>query len=592
MTQFEPVRFGKYLVLNKVAVGGMAELFQAKITSVEGFEKLVAIKKILPHLTNEENLVSMFIDEAKLAAMLTHQNIVQIYDLGSLEGTYYIAMEFIHGKDLRTILDKSEATGLTIPLEQALHIICRVCAGLDYSHNLKDFQGNSLNLIHRDISPQNILVSYEGEVKIVDFGIAKAATKSTETRVGVIKGKLAYMSPEQASLKSIDHRSDIFSAGIVLYEMITGKRMFDGSDLEVLDRVREAEFEPPEMIVPDLPPRLYEILYRALAKNVDLRYQSGAAMLADLEACLSSSFSVRPSAESLSQYMKKCFAEEIAAEALALQRIGTEVPSEEITAPKDPTPTPTDRTMTVSTGPAKPKRHVWLAVLAVLGVAIAAILVFVLREQPAPKPTPPVTKPSPPAPTTPEPTKLDQALEALKNERFAEAVQQFEQALADNPANMEKVATPYSQALQGLALSLMGTNPQQAKDLLSKSIEVDPRNDKSHFYLGKVYTSLKEYPQAIESYEKAISLNPQFPDTFFNLGFLYSLSRDYTKAESMFREVIALSPPYLDEAYFNLAVVQMKQRKKQESIQSLEQALKINPQNAKAEKFLLRLKKK
>ena len=253
MSEFKPVRFGKYLILDKIATGGMAELYKAKITSVEGFEKLVAIKKILPSLTEDKNLVSMFIDEAKLAALLTHQNIVQIYDLGSTEGAYFIAMEYIHGKDLRVLATKAKERNLPLPLEYALYITCRICSGLDYSHNLKDFQGNPLELTHRDISPQNILVTYEGEVKIVDFGIAKAAKKSSDTEEGLIKGKVSYMSPEQAAGKPIDKRSDIFSTGILLYEMITGGRMFKGADLQVLERVRKADFEPAENIVPDLP---------------------------------------------------------------------------------------------------------------------------------------------------------------------------------------------------------------------------------------------------------------------------------------------------------------------------------------------------
>ena len=150
MAEFEPVRFGKYLILDKIATGGMAEMYLAKMTSVEGFEKLVAIKKILPNLTQDKNLVKMFIDEAKLAAMLFHQNIVHIYDLGSIEGAYFIAMEYIHGKDLRVLGRKAKERNLPLPLEYALYITCRICSGLDYSHNLKDFQGNALELIHRD----------------------------------------------------------------------------------------------------------------------------------------------------------------------------------------------------------------------------------------------------------------------------------------------------------------------------------------------------------------------------------------------------------------------------------------------------------
>jgi Tfp pilus assembly protein PilF/tRNA A-37 threonylcarbamoyl transferase component Bud32 len=619
MATFQQVRFGKYLVLDKIAVGGMAELYQAKITSVEGFEKLVAIKKILPHLTQDANLVSMFIDEAKLAAMLTHQNIVQIYDLGSMEGTYYIAMEYIHGKDLRTILNKAVERKQPLPLEYGLHIICRVCAGLDYSHNLKDFQGEPLNIIHRDISPQNILVSYEGEIKIVDFGIAKAATKSTETRVGVIKGKLAYMSPEQAAIKSVDHRSDIFSTGIMLYEMVTGKRMFDGADLEILDRVREAQFEPPEMITAGLPPKLYEILHRSLAKDVELRYQSGSAMLADLQDCLSS-FAERPSAEGLSKYMKKCFAEEIAEEARVLQRLGTEVPPEELPRDGEVDTGTGDRTVTVTTAVTKPKRTLWVGVLIAAMVTTAVALTLFLKQSPTSKsvvrpkvsspgksatvPAPagsPKVVPSPGvAPSTTQPpagrpgvtdsAKLDLALKALEDERFTLAVERFEEVLADDPSLKAEVATPYSQALNGLAFSILDTRPQRAKDLLYKAIEVSPQNHTSYFYLGKLYTSLKDYSKAIEFYQKAIDLNPRFPDSYFNLGFIYSVQRDFAKAESMFQKVIDLSPPYLDQAYFNLAMVQMKQRKKQESIANLEQVLKINPDNARAQKYLKRLK--
>jgi serine/threonine protein kinase len=185
----------------------MAELSQGRIVSLKGFEKPVAIKKLLPHLTQDSSLMEMFVNEAKLAALLTHQNIVQIYELGSIEVTYCIAMDYLHGKDLRTMANKGRHRTVPVPLEFAFYIVIRIWAGLDYAHKLKDFQGNRLNVIHRDIRPQNIIVTYEGEVKIVDFGIAKAATRSSETKVGIIKGKLAYMSPEQGAGRSIDHRS-------------------------------------------------------------------------------------------------------------------------------------------------------------------------------------------------------------------------------------------------------------------------------------------------------------------------------------------------------------------------------------------------
>ena len=249
MSEVNPVRFGKYLLLEMIATGGVAQLFLAKITGVEGFEKLVAIKMILPHLSGEKELVTAFIDEAKLAALLSHQNIAQIYDFGLMENSYFIAMEYLFGKDLRHILQKAKEKEMPLGLEQALYITSRICSGLDYAHKMADFQGKPLHIIHRDISPQNILITYQGEVKIVDFGIAKAASQSTVTSDGAIKGKVAYMSPEQASGEKIDHRSDIFSTGILLYEMLTQKRMFTGDTLEILDKARKGAFEQAETAV-------------------------------------------------------------------------------------------------------------------------------------------------------------------------------------------------------------------------------------------------------------------------------------------------------------------------------------------------------
>ncbi|UCF01675.1 MAG: protein kinase [Deltaproteobacteria bacterium] len=617
MTKFQPIRFGKYLILDKIASGGMAELFRAKITSVEGFEKLVAIKKILPNLTQDSNLINMFIDEAKLAAMLTHQNIVQIYDLGSMEGAYFIAMEYIHGKDLRVRSNKSKEKGLPLPLEYALYITCRICSGLDYSHNLKDFKGNPLKLIHRDISPQNILVTYEGEVKIVDFGIAKAARKTADTREGLIKGKVAYMSPEQAAGKTIDHRSDIFSAGILLYEMITGVRMFDGADLNVLDRVRKADFQEAETIVSDLPAEVSEILRRALAKIPDRRYKSCAAMLADLEECLSS-FTVRPSAEGLSHYMKALFAEEIAAEAAALLKIEAELSSlqkEVVSEGKTKTLHILEHIEPVlakKTAPTPSTHRLWLGTWAVAMVAVAIVLAVLFKEKRVPTvvedtvatsvktsklPSPSAVPPAPVSAETekesnpPEASKREQAMEAFKKEQFAKAAALFELALANKPEDKSKIATPYAQALVGGSTSMLDTNPKQAESLLHKAIKLDPENPEAFFYLGKLYTSEKDYVQAIQAYDKAINLDPSSPDAFFNLGFLYYARSDYSKAEAMFLKVTELQPAYLDEAYFNLAVVQNLQEKKEESIENLERALEVNPNNDRAKKYLLRLRR-
>jgi TonB family protein len=280
------INFGQYLLLGKIATGGMAELYKAKRKGVEGFEKILAIKKILPHMSDNEEFITMFIDEAKLAAQLTHHNICQIFDLGKIENSYYIAMEYVHGKDLRAVLKSARSKEKPIPVELAILIISKICSALDYAHRKRDLNGQPLNLVHRDISPQNILISYEGEVKLVDFGIAKAATKVHVTQHGALKGKLLYMSPEQAWGRSVDRRSDLFSLGVVLYELLTGRPLFfDDNDTEVtiLEKVREARVIPVREINQRVPPDLEKIITKALNKKQEDRYQLASEMQKDLD---------------------------------------------------------------------------------------------------------------------------------------------------------------------------------------------------------------------------------------------------------------------------------------------------------------------
>ena len=306
------IHFGKYLLLDKVGTGGMAELFMAKQTGLKGFEKVMAIKRILPHLTEDPEFVTMFINEAKLAGLLSHQNIVQIFDLGHVENAYFIAMEYVMGKDLRTILHQAKVLNFPLPLGFALLIISKICAGLDYAHRKKDLHGKDLNLVHRDISPQNILVSYEGEVKLVDFGIAKAASNSSETRAGTLKGKLSYMAPEQAMGKPVDRRTDIFSLGIVLYESITGHKLFKGdNDFDTLEKVRQAKIiPPPTKLNAQITPELEAIVLKALAKEPEDRYPSTSDLQMDLEDYMSKS-EHESSTVRLSKYLQKLFEEDI-----------------------------------------------------------------------------------------------------------------------------------------------------------------------------------------------------------------------------------------------------------------------------------------
>jgi serine/threonine protein kinase len=276
--------FGNYYLLEKVAVGGMAELFKAKQRGVHNFQKIVAIKRILPHLSDNDEFVTMFIDEAKLAAQLTHPNIVQIFDLGKASNAYYIAMEFVDGRDLRSLLRKVREYRIPVPENIAAAVVMKVAGALDYAHRKKGLNDKELKLVHRDISPQNILISYEGAVKLVDFGIAKAATKNTQTMAGALKGKLLYMSPEQALGQSLDSRSDIYSLGLVLFELLTGERCFQAdSELGVLEKVRMGRIADIQSVNPMVSREMAAALGKALQKNVDQRYSSARLLERDLK---------------------------------------------------------------------------------------------------------------------------------------------------------------------------------------------------------------------------------------------------------------------------------------------------------------------
>jgi len=279
--------FGNYYLLEKIAVGGMAELFKARQRGVHNFEKIVAIKRILPHLSDNDEFVRMFIDEAKLAAQLTHPNIVQIFDLGKASGFYYIAMEYVDGKDLRSLLRKVREYKRPFPEPVAAFVTMKVAGALDYAHRKKGMNDKELKLVHRDISPQNVLISGEGAVKLVDFGIAKAATKTTQTVAGALKGKLLYMSPEQALGQPLDSRSDIYSLGLVLFELLTGERCFQAdSELGVLEKVRLGKAQDVRAVNPLVSREMASILDRALQKNVDQRYPSARFLERDLKALL------------------------------------------------------------------------------------------------------------------------------------------------------------------------------------------------------------------------------------------------------------------------------------------------------------------
>ena len=268
-----PMHFGKYELLEPIGAGGMAEIFKARQSGIEGFEKILVIKRILPGFAANRAFIRMLIDEAKLSSVLQHPNIVQIYDLGQVEGQYYIAMEFVHGKDVLRLLSRCVKLKRRIPLKITLYCVSEVCKGLSYAHAARDLRGEPLHIIHRDVSPSNIILSFEGAVKIMDFGVARARTQQIETRSGVLKGKLGYMSPEQVTGRDLDFRSDIFALGTILYEAITLKRLFLGrTDLDTLTNIRDVKIEPRLKRHHYIPGPIKEIIRTALARRPEDRY--------------------------------------------------------------------------------------------------------------------------------------------------------------------------------------------------------------------------------------------------------------------------------------------------------------------------------
>jgi serine/threonine-protein kinase len=278
-------RLGRYTLREKIATGGMAELFLATLHGDAGFERPVAIKRILPHLVEDPEFVRMFVDEAKIAVQLSHPCIAQILDLGQADGFYYIAQEFVHGRNLSDIFHREVARGRTVPVGVAAHIMMRVSEALHHAHRAETPAGQALGIVHRDVSLQNVILSFDGQVKVVDFGLAKARGRATQTGVGIVKGKLAYMAPEQAGGEAIDHRVDVYAAGICLFELLTGQRLFyRDTDKETILAVQAGKVPRLGSILPAAPPELEAIVQRALARDLGERYATALELHDDLEA--------------------------------------------------------------------------------------------------------------------------------------------------------------------------------------------------------------------------------------------------------------------------------------------------------------------
>jgi serine/threonine protein kinase len=276
---------GRYEIVRLLSVGGMAEIYLARSAGIAGFEKRVVVKRMLPQFAAHSSYVEMFLGEARLAATLDHPNIAQVHDIGESTGDYYYAMEYVPGVDLRALLQEALRRRQLVPIPMVVAIGRGMCAGLDHAHSRTGGDGRLLGIVHRDVSLSNILVSYDGSVKVTDFGVAKIASDNTQTRAGMLKGKLGYMSPEQVQGKPLDRRSDVFAIGIVLWELIAGRRLFAGdAEYAVLQRIVEGVVPPLSSVRPDVPPALDAAVMRALQSDRDQRYPTARDLQRDLDA--------------------------------------------------------------------------------------------------------------------------------------------------------------------------------------------------------------------------------------------------------------------------------------------------------------------
>ena len=378
-------QFGRYELLKRLAGGGMGEVYLARQRGPAGFEKLLVIKTLLPHLCEDEEFIAMFKDEARLCAHLVHPNICQVFEFDEIGGTWFLTMEYLRGEDLRRMERACEQRGRPLPVPLICRIVADAAAGLAFAHSLRDPSGRPYGIVHRDISPQNILVTLDGGVKIIDFGIAKAVGRSQHTRTGALKGKCGYMSPEQADGASVDARADIFALGVVLHELLTGRRLFKAADdVQTLARVRDCRVPPPSQLEPELPAGLDPIVLKALAKDPADRYAGAQELRLALEDWI---IEGRRSASQahLSEFLKVIYADRLERE--ARESTGEfSTPATGRTPGRISLPGAGSLARTGSASRPASRRAATVAVAIAAAVAAVAGVIFVSAREPVPPP--------------------------------------------------------------------------------------------------------------------------------------------------------------------------------------------------------------
>lgn len=612
MATFQPIVFGKYTLLERIGVNPMAEVYRASHLNNPDKPQPVLIKRFLPHVTKNKKLVECLSNTARVTSRFDHENVAGVLDFGSVEDVFYIAIEYLSGYPLQHLLTVSRERQRPFTPQHALHIAAGICRALDYAHGFKDPLGRYAAVIHGNLSPDSVFITFDGTVKLTDFGIHKENTRETGAQPEGLNTRLSYMSPEQITGEPCDSRTDIFSTGILLYEMLTGRRMFQGKSMEIFSMVRHARFEPVEKAAPQLPAALPALLEHCLQKAQDDRYPSAGEMLKALDEARSAlpeptfdhglsiyfdshpiqgtpknkakrasrrktAAPIRPKQENLGTAGKATPTEKGIREAPPAQMAKPPSPPvatvEKAPPPTEPTPKARPRE-TARTGSAS---KAWLiAVPAAVAVVVALVLIIGRNSDWGLSLS-----------TAPSPSEL--ALQALDQGNFSEAILGFEKALAARPQDLDKLKEPYAQALEEQAARLLKTDPATAEGLLLQANQLAPDRVGVHATLGLLYLNRKEYRKATGAYRRAIRLNPQMADLFFNLGYIYAVQRDFPKAHEMYARTVELSPPFIDEALFNLAMIEARQGKRETCVKNLRRALKHNPDNEQVREYLKQL---
>jgi|GEM_PF-1757725 len=590
--------YGEYYLTRRIARGGMAELFRARRrSSVEGFEKVLAIKKILPHLSSDGDFITMFINEARIAAQLTHENIVQIFDFGKFEESYYLAMEYVWGKSVQAIQAGGDQESL--PINLALYAISRAGMGLDYAHRKKNGD-ETLQIIHRDISPQNILISYEGEVKLVDFGIAKAAVQSSETKSGVLKGKIPYMSPEQVTGGQVDHRTDIFSLGVVLYELLTGRRLFDGSsEFEMIEKVRSCDIPPPSHHVPAIPKRVESIVLKSLEMEPEKRYQRAEDLHVDLMRYLDDERTYLGPSD-LRNFMRDRFQEDIRRDETEFQREAGLVRHHEKNRLRREIQTDIPERPSVSKLFEHLSPTLRRNLYRTIGLVVAALAVYGLvgitgfhglssQKDSEVRDNAGVTATADEKRSRLQST-IDEGAMLLTEGDYEGAIARFNQVHLADTTFACQYNRLFSQAFLSRGRESSKESAAAGLEDFRQACEMDPENVEIHFEMGRLLTTMKRYREARLSYHKAIEISPDFPDAHFNLGYLYFAKKAYLLAAEEFETVVRLKPQYLKDAYFNLGLSYYNMGEKGKALEAFVQALSLDPTNKTTADLVRQLK--